>query len=501
MPVESVAAPVIVPALNSSPPPQPDLDMGDDGDALSGEDGGLSGGGVAGLVIGLLLVLALVVFALVIFRIRRRKQQEQKDMWQPRFFPAADMSDTIELMVDDSATTSGHSDVPYATAHVASAPSSYPAGLSRWPSSGSDSTLMSARNVCSRAPHPQYPKRCRVLDEQVDWSLPFPSYRPAQFTHPDVLRADRTLFPDGWADPADPQKISEPEWKGRFSYEQSSLTFDCVRRPRNPVGRTGVEERGLLECWGPNHRVDPVITRFDPAMPEELQVLGVCQTSRSRDERPEWAICGGVLEPGDRPYAAAKRVLVDEVQPTLVQQLSPVQLSRFEELVDELFAQQGQAVYCGYFDAAHNTDNAWIESTAFHYHCPPELGALIALHAMEEDNDDTVTWLDVSALDDMVASHPSQQQWLDLVSRRMLRRDPSVQTDAPTSPTSQLHRVIPTQPPVAARHIQLRPAGEDEERPPAAPVCISASTSTSNAGVTGNDGMSGCGSHVFNLVL
>jgi len=122
MPVESVAAPVIVPALNSSPPPQPGLDIGDDGDALSGEDGGLSGGGVAGLVIGLLLVLALVVFALVIFRIRRRKQQEQKDMWQPRFFPAADMSDvksdTIQLMVDGNATTSGHPDVPYATSQA-----------------------------------------------------------------------------------------------------------------------------------------------------------------------------------------------------------------------------------------------------------------------------------------------------------------------------------------------------------------------------------------------
>ena len=338
---------------------------------------------------------------------------------------------------------------------------SYPAGLSSWLSSGSGLTLMSARNACSRAPHPQYPERCLVSDKQVDWSAPFPSYRPARFTHPDVLLADRTVSPDGWADPADPRKISEPEWAGRFSYEHSSLTFDSVRRPRNPVGRTGVEERGLLECWGPNHRVDPVITRFDPAMPEELQVLAVCQACRSRGGRPEWAICGGVLEPGDRPYAAAKRVFVDEVRPKLTQQLSPVQLSRFNELVDELFEQQGQVIHCGYFDDAHNTDNAWIESTAFHFHCSPELGALVALHATEDDNEDTVSWLDVCALHDMAASHPSQQQWLDLAARRMLRRDPSAQTGAPISPTYQLHRVIPTQPPVA-RHIQLQPAGEDE---------------------------------------
>jgi len=507
MPVESVVAPVIVPALNSPltpPPPQPGLDMGDGSDVLSGEDGALSGGGVAGLVIGLLLVLALAVFSLLILRMRRRKQQEQKDVWQPRFFPAADMSDvksdTIELMVDDSAMASGHPDGPY-TAYNAAALSLHPAGLSSWPSSGSGFTLMSARNARSRAPHPQYPERCLVSDDQVSWSVPFPSYRPARFTHPDVLLADRTVSPDGWADPADPRKISDSEWKERFSYEQSSLTFDCLRRPRNPVGRTGVEERGLLECWGPNHRVDPVITRFDPGMPEELQVLAVRQACRSRDEWPEWAICGGVLEPGDRPYAAAKRVFVDEVLPKLAQQLSPVQVTRFNELVDKLFEEQGQAVYCGYFDAAHNTDNAWIESTAFHFHCSSELGALVALHATEEDNDDSVSWLDVCALHDMAASHPSQQQWLDLVSRRMLRRDPSAQTDARISPTSQLHRVIPTQPPVVARHSQLQPAGEDEGRPPVAPACVSASTSGSNAAVTEKDGMRDSGIHVFSLIL
>jgi len=265
-----------------------------------------------------------------------------------------------------------------------------------------------------------------------------------------VLMADRTLSPDGWADPADPRKISESEWKGRFSYEHSGLTFDSVRRPRNPVGRTGIEERGLLECWGPNHRVDPVVTRFDPAMPEELQVLGVCQ-SRSRRELPEWAICGGVLEPGDKPYAAAKRVFADEVRPKLAQQLSPAQLSRFNELVDELF-EQGQVVYCGYFDDAHNTDNAWIESTAFHFHCSPELGALVALHATEDDNDDAVSWLDVCAVHDMAASHPSQQQWVDLVTRRMLRPDPGALTGEPPYPR-------------AVRHLQLEPAGEDEGSP------------------------------------
>jgi len=161
MPVESVVAPVIVPALNSplTPPrpPQPGLDMGDGGDALSGEDGALSGGGVAGLVIGLLLVLALVVVSLLIFRMRRRKQQEQKDMWQPRFFPAADMSDvksdTIELMVDGSAMASGHPDVPYATPSQASP--------GRAISSMEIAVPMSARLV-GAIPHPSAPSSLSI---------------------------------------------------------------------------------------------------------------------------------------------------------------------------------------------------------------------------------------------------------------------------------------------------------------------------------------------------
>ena len=30
---------------------------------------------------------------------------------------------------------------------------------------------------------------------------------------------------------------------------------------RNPIGRTGMSGRGLLGRWGPNHAVDPIVTR------------------------------------------------------------------------------------------------------------------------------------------------------------------------------------------------------------------------------------------------
>ncbi len=34
---------------------------------------------------------------------------------------------------------------------------------------------------------------------------------------------------------------------------------------RNPVGRTGMCGRGLLGRWGPNHAVDPIVSRWKRA--------------------------------------------------------------------------------------------------------------------------------------------------------------------------------------------------------------------------------------------
>lgn len=32
--------------------------------------------------------------------------------------------------------------------------------------------------------------------------------------------------------------------------------------PLNPIGRTGIQGRGVLGRWGPNHAADPIITRW-----------------------------------------------------------------------------------------------------------------------------------------------------------------------------------------------------------------------------------------------
>ena len=42
-------------------------------------------------------------------------------------------------------------------------------------------------------------------------------------------------------------------------------------KPRNPRGRTGMTGRGTLGKWGPNQAADPIVTRWNPDDPDELQ--------------------------------------------------------------------------------------------------------------------------------------------------------------------------------------------------------------------------------------
>ena len=55
--------------------------------------------------------------------------------------------------------------------------------------------------------------------------------------------------------------------------------------------------------------------------------------------------------------------------------------------------ESGKEVYRGYVDDPRNTDNAWTETTAFHFHCSAELGAQLRLSARDDARG--VAWLDV----------------------------------------------------------------------------------------------------------
>ncbi len=88
-----------------------------------------------------------------------------------------------------------------------------------------------------------YPKRFEVSDADVAWDTVVPNYAPQQYTADEILNAN---YGDR-RESADMQKI------GARLLEGDVVRYSADGAPLNPHGRTGIEGRGLLGCYGPNY--------------------------------------------------------------------------------------------------------------------------------------------------------------------------------------------------------------------------------------------------------
>ena len=206
-----------------------------------------------------------------------------------------------------------------------------------------------------------YPKPARV--NKKDWNITDNSYEP-------VFHEDKVLSMGfDWADPANVKDINAKEWANRKEHAATKFKlFDGF--PRNPRGRTGIWGRGLLGRWGPNHAADPIVTRFDPKT-GYLQCLMIV-----RADTGETAIPGGMVDNGETVSVTLKREFMEEVG----NHEDPETKKEFEKLCNELF-QDGNYVYEGIVDDHRNTDNAWMETVAVHFHCSPKLAELMQFKA------------------------------------------------------------------------------------------------------------------------
>jgi len=112
-----------------------------------------------------------------------------------------------------------------------------------------------------------------------------------------------------------------------------------------------------------------------------------------RKDNGQWAIPGGMVDAGESVSVTVKREFAEETGNLPTEE----ERAEFKRLLDDLFA-NGKQVYRGYVDDPRATDNAWMETTAFHFHCPPEVGDKLPLAA--GDDAGQVMWLDVSADND-----------------------------------------------------------------------------------------------------
>ncbi|XP_065798979.1 transient receptor potential cation channel subfamily M member 2 isoform X3 [Muntiacus reevesi] len=207
------------------------------------------------------------------------------------------------------------------------------------------------------ARHLLYPS-CSVLrfpvpNEKVPWETEFLMYNPPFYT---ADRKDKDLV-DPVGDALEPlSKISYNAVDGpldRRSFHGVYAVRDGL--PLNPMGRTGLRGRGDLSCFGPNHTLQPVITRWRRSLDGAIcrksvkKMLEVLVVKRGHSEH--WMLPGGSREPGEVLPRKLKQVLRREFW------------SSFESLLT-----QGTEVYKGYVDDPRNTDNAWIETVAVSIH-------------------------------------------------------------------------------------------------------------------------------------
>ncbi|KAI6178869.1 Nudix hydrolase domain-containing protein [Aphelenchoides besseyi] len=185
--------------------------------------------------------------------------------------------------------------------------------------------------------------RFEVPDDKVDWNTPFDSYKP-----PDYI--DKSTIGKPWADgELNSRKFKWNEMDGDVNRESYIRKYEVVDgRPRNPMGRTGLQGRGILGKWGPNHAADPIVSRFKNGT---LQFVAI-----KRGDTGEWAIPGGMVDAGEEVSATLKREFTEET------------LNNVENKEIESLWKKGVQIYKGYVDDPRNTDNSWMETVVMNFH-------------------------------------------------------------------------------------------------------------------------------------
>lgn len=281
----------------------------------------------------------------------------------------------------------------------------------------------SFQNMASTAVHhgksrcPQYPgskiNRFPVPDDKVEWSKDWLEYHPVSYTDPAVEKRPK------WADPDISTfspgfntldgTVDRRSFEGNYRVENG--------KPLNPRGRTGVTGRGLLGRWGPNHAADPIVTRWKvdangAKMHHLVSKRPILQfVSIKRKDCGEWAIPGGMVDPGEHVSLTLQREFSEEALNSLA--LPASEKAIIHERITQLFNSPGFQVYKGYVDDPRNTDNAWMETVAVNFH--DESGNSVSeLPLQAGDDAGQVQWVDVDSSFPLYASHSS---FLELVAK------------------------------------------------------------------------------------
>jgi ADP-ribose pyrophosphatase len=243
-------------------------------------------------------------------------------------------------------------------------------------------------------------QRFQFSDDKVPWNVDFPDYKPTEYTTKKIQQNPK-------ADSIDPTKITKHNQIDgkidRRSFTGRYYIDPETKRPRNPIGRTGITGRGRLYHWGPNHAGDPVVTRWKRDANGAMIYRRMNALDRlkpvlefvaiQRHDTKQWALPGGMVDPGENITETVKREFHEEAASEGLDETS----------VKRLFS-NGFKLYESYVDDPRNTDNAWMETVAMHFH--DETGQLTShLNLNAGDDAEKVVWCPIDRTLQLYACH------------------------------------------------------------------------------------------------
>ncbi|CAG9773949.1 unnamed protein product [Ceutorhynchus assimilis] len=237
-------------------------------------------------------------------------------------------------------------------------------------------------------------KRLIFPQNLIPWSVQFEDYNPPEYE-------SSVLLNKPWADPPITDTNFKPNWNNlddKINRKSHLGPYRIIEgRPLNPVGRTGLKGRGVLGKWGPNHAADPIVTRWK--LDTNKAVLQFCAIKRK--DCGQWALPGGMVDPGEQVSETLKREFMEEALNSL--EATPDQRRLDEQMIKSFFS-KGTEIYKGYVDDPRNTDNAWMETVAVNFHDPDN--SQVGKFALEAGDDAAqVQWMDIDRNLDLYASH------------------------------------------------------------------------------------------------
>lgn len=209
--------------------------------------------------------------------------------------------------------------------------------------------------------------------------------------------------------------------KLRYTYT-GEIMFDSNGYPLNPIGRTGLEGRGFLGNWGPNHAADPVVCRANPET-KKLQFVLI-----KRLDNGQWGLPGGMVEAGQTIAGTRTREFAEEAlnstkSETETTEQYNTRVNELENKLKELFSEptDDDILYQGVVDDPRNTDNSWMETVAI---LSVLTGENADLKLEAGDDAGKAKWTDYHPTKPLFASH---KLFIDLAVAELVKRNLIVQ--------------------------------------------------------------------------